>query len=176
MRQATLEEETLVLGFFEAMEKGLASRMMGLNDLAVVERDGHRFIALVGSSLHGLSPGLLANSDAAGLPIGTLEGGSFHLDLQGAVLLARKTERQTVRVTEHAARLFLYGRNILGDSVERHDPRLERDDACIVTNPRGEAMGIGLVVGPFKGGRECVTPIVDLGTYLRDQEERGEVE
>ncbi|MCA1811677.1 MAG: hypothetical protein LC623_06660 [Halobacteriales archaeon] len=170
MRRPTLDEETAVLGFFEAMERGLAAKVLGLNDLAIVERDGNQFVCLAGSSLHGLPPGLLEGCDAAGLPIGTLERGGFHLDLQGAVLLARKTERQTVRVTEHAARLFLYGRNVLGDSVERHDPRLERDDACIVTNPRGEAMGIGVVVGPFKGGREAVKPVIDLGTYLRDQD------
>ncbi|HUR62963.1 MAG TPA: hypothetical protein VM241_00625 [Candidatus Thermoplasmatota archaeon] len=174
MRRPTFDEETAVLGFFEAMEKGLAARILGLNDLAVVERDGNQFVCLVGSSLHGLPEALLEGCDAAGLPIGTLERGAFHLDLQGAVLLARKTERQTVRVTEHAARLFLYGRNVLGDSVERHDPRLERDDACIVVNPRGEAMGIGVVVGPFKGGRESVKPVIDLGTYLRDQDEGGE--
>jgi NOL1/NOP2/fmu family ribosome biogenesis protein len=174
MRRPTFDEETAVLGFFEAMEKGLAAKVLGLNDLAVVERDGNRFVCLVGSSLHGLPEELLVGADAAGLPIGTLEDGAFHLDLQGAVLLARKTERQTVRVTEHAARLFLYGRNVLGDSVERHDPRLEQGDACIVTNPRGEAMGIGVVVGPFKGGRESVKPVVDLGTYLRDQDEGEE--
>ncbi|HUR60806.1 MAG TPA: hypothetical protein VM286_00375 [Candidatus Thermoplasmatota archaeon] len=173
MRRPTFDEETSVLGFFEAMEKGLSSRIVGLHDLAIVERDGLRFVCLAGSALHGLPPELLAGCDAAGLPIGTLEQGEFHLDLQGAVLLARRTERQTVRVTEHAARLFLYGRNVLGDSVERHDPRLERDDACIVTNPRGEAMGIGVVVGGFKGGREAVKPVVDLGTYLRDQDEGG---
>lgn len=174
MRRPTFDEETTVLGFFEAMEKGLAAKVAGLNDLAVVEREGNVFVCLVGSSLHGLPAALLEGADAAGLPIGTLEGGAFHLDLQGAVLLARKTERQTVRVTEHAARLFLYGRNVLGDSIDRHDPRLERDDACIVTNPRGEAMGIGVVVGPFKGGREAVKPVLDLGTYLRDQDEGGE--
>ncbi|HEX2065996.1 MAG TPA: hypothetical protein VHI93_04205, partial [Candidatus Thermoplasmatota archaeon] len=95
MRRPTLAEEEAVVGFFEAMEKGLAGKVVGLHDLAVVEREGHRFVCLVGSSLHGLPADLLAGADAAGLPIGTLEGGAFHLDLQGAVLLARKTERQT---------------------------------------------------------------------------------
>lgn len=171
MRRPTLEEEDAIVGFFDAMERGLAAKVVGPNDLAVVERDGNRFVCLVGSSLHGLPEAVSAGADAAGLPIGTLEDGAFHLDLQGAVLLARKTERQSVRVTEHAARLFLYGRNVLGDSVERHDPRLERGDACIVVNPRGEAMGLGVVVGPFRGGREAVKPVVDLGTYLRDQDE-----
>lgn len=174
MRRPTVAEEEAIAGFFEAMERGLAAKVVGLDDLAIVERDGNQFVCLAGSGLHGLPPGLLEGCDAAGLPIGTLEGGAFHLDLQGAVRLARRTERQTVRVTEHAARLFLYGRNVLGDSVERHDPRLERGDACIVTNPRGEAMGIGVVVGPFKGGREAVKPVVDLGTYLRDQDEGGD--
>jgi ribosome biogenesis protein Nip4 len=171
MRRPTAEEEEAILGFFEAMEDGLARRVTGLDDLAIVDRDGARFVTLVGSNVHGLPEELLRDAGAAGLPIGTLEGGDFHLDLQGAVLLARHTQRQTVRVTEHAARLFLYGRNILGDSVERHDPSLAQGDACVVTNPRGEAVGIGIVVGNFKGGREAVKPVHDLGTYLRDQDD-----
>lgn len=171
MRPATPEEEETVVGFFEAMEEGIFDRVARGHRLAVVERDGITFVALATDVALRLPPPLLEGAEAGGLPIGTLEAGTFHLDLQGAVLAARHTRAQTVRLTEHAARLFLYGRNALGTSVEQYDPSLEKGDACIVTNPRGEAVGIGVVVGSFKGPREAVRPVIDLGTYMRDQDE-----
>ena len=90
-------------------------------------------------------------------------------DLQGAVRWAAQTDKQTVRVSEKATRLWLYGRNILGISVERYSHGLGRGDGCIVVNPRGEALGIGQVVGGFKGKGEAVEAVHDLGQYLRDQ-------
>lgn len=171
MREVTDTEEEAALAFFEAVEEGLAAKIVGVSRLVACERDGNTFCCLLAPDALLLPEALRVDAPAAGLPIGTLEGGEFRLDLQGAVLMARHTRAQTVRVTDHSARLFLYGRNVLGESVEWHDPGLEREDACIVTNPRGEAMGIGIVVGSFKGAREAVRPVHDLGTYLRDQDE-----
>ena len=170
MRAATADEEQAILGFFEAMETGLAPRVVGRHALAVIERDGIPFAVLVTPEMLALPQELLGDAESAGLVIGTIEDG-FHLDLQGAVLAARHTKSQTVRLTEHASRLFLYGRNVLGDSVVWADRTLAKGDACIVCNGRGEAMGIGTVVGNLKGPREAVKPIHDLGTYLRDQDE-----
>ncbi len=169
MRAATEAEGAAAVAFFESVEEGLAAKVMGVTRFAVCDRDGVAFACLVSPDVLSLPQDLQEGAGAAGLPVGTLEDGEFRLDLQGAVLMARHTKGQTVRVTEHAARLFLYGRNILGDSVEWHDTSLETGAACIVTNPRGEAVGIGVVVGSFKGGRESVRPVHDLGTYLRDQ-------
>ncbi len=171
MRQANLEEETAVLGFLEAMEKGLSMKVLSGGALGVVERDGIQFAVLTSQALLSLPQDLLAGAEAAGLPLGVLEGDGFHLDLQGAALVAVHTKAQTCRVTEQAAKLFLYGRNVLGDSVVWHEPGLKRGDACIVCNGRGESLGLGVVVGPFKGMREAVKPVQDLGTYLRDQDE-----
>jgi len=171
VRAATPEEAEAVRGFLDAMDRGLAEKVIGPYVLGVAERDGVSFVVLLSHDVLALPPNLAAGAEAGGLPIGTLEDGAFHLDLQGAVLAARHTDAQTVRVTEHAARLFLYGRNVLASSIERHDPSLERGDACIVTNPRGEALGIGVVVGSLRGEREAVRPVADLGTYLRDQDD-----
>lgn len=165
------EERVAVEGFFESLERGLAAKVLQGHELGVVDRDGALFAVLTTHAALSLPGPLVEDCDAAGLAIGSLQEGTFHLDLQGAVLAARHSLRQTVRVTEHAARLFLYGRNILGDSVTHSDDRLERGDACIVTNPRNEAMGLGTVVGRLKGAGEAVRPIHDLGTYLRDQDE-----
>jgi ribosome biogenesis protein Nip4 len=170
MRAATVEEEQAVLGFFEAMETGLAPRVVGRHAIAVVERDGIPFAVLVTPEMLSLPEELRTDAASAGLVIGTIEDG-FHLDIQGAVLVAQHTKNQTLRLTEHAARLFLYGRNVLGDSILWADRTLAKGDACIVCNGRGEAMGLGTVVGNLKGPREAVKPIHDLGTYLRDQDE-----
>ena len=171
MRAVTFDEETAVLGFLEAMEKGLSSKVVGTSTLGVVERDHIQFAVLASPAAASLPAALLEGATAVGLPIGVLEDGEFHLDVQGAILVALHPKAQTIRVTEQAARLFLYGRNILGDSVLWHDHGLSRGDACIVCNARGEALGLGSVVGSFKGPREAVHPVQDLGTYLRDQDE-----
>jgi len=170
MRAATVEEEQAVLGFFEGLETGLAPRVMGRHALGVIERDGVPFAVLATPEALALPEPLLGDALSGGLVLGTLEDG-FHLDLQGAVLAAAHTKAQTIRLTEHAARLFLYGRNVLGDSIVWADRGLQKGDACIVCNARGEALGLGLVVGTLKGTREAVKPIHDLGTYLRDQDE-----
>lgn len=172
MKPAERAHETEVLAFYEGMESGLADRLAGRHRIAQVERDGVLFACLVTPEVLALPAALLDGAEGGGLPLGVLEEDAFHLDLQGAVLAARHSKRQTVRVTEHAARLFLYGRNVLGESVDWADPGLERGDACIVCNPRGEAMGIGMVVGSLSGGRgESIKPVHDLGSYLRDQDE-----
>lgn len=170
MRVATADEEQAVLGFFEGVEAGLSVRVLGRHAVAVVERDGIPFAVAVTPELLALPAALREGAQSGGLVLGTLEDG-FHLDLQGAVLMSRHTKSQTVRLTEHAARLVLYGRNVLGDSILWADRGLEKGDACIVCNARGEALALGQVVGALKGPREAVKPIHDLGTYLRDQDE-----
>lgn len=165
------DDETEVLAFFEGLDAGLADKVAGRHRLAAVERDGIRFANLATPEVLGLPAELLEGSEGGGLPLGVLEDGRFHLDLQGAVLASRHTKRQTLRVTEHAARLFLYGRNVLAESVDWADPALGKGDAAIVCNPRGEAMGLGMVTGSLKGKGEAVKPVQDLGAYLRDQDE-----
>jgi ribosome biogenesis protein Nip4 len=171
IRNATHDEATEVLAFYEGMETGLSARIGGNHDLIITERDGIPFASMATHQLMMLPQELLHGAVAAGLPLGVLDDGRFHLDLQGAYLASRHSKAQTLRVTEHAARLFLYGRNVLAESILWADPSLDKGDACIVCNPRGEAMGIGTVVGSFKGKGEAVHPVHDLGTYLRDQDE-----
>ena len=171
IRNTTDDEATEVLAFFESMETGLSARVGGEHDLIITERDGVPFACIATHQLLQLPKELIQGAASAGLPIGVVEDGRFHLDLQGAYLSSVHSKAQTLRVTEHAARLFLYGRNVLAESVDWADPSLDKGDACIVCNPRGEAMGIGTVVGSLKGKGEAVHPVHDLGTYLRDQDE-----
>ena len=169
LRAPTSAEREAVASFLDGLDRGLAERLLGGRELGVVEAGPDRFAVLTTRGVLGLPAALRSGSDAGGLAIGVLGPNGFDLDLQGAVLVARHTQRSVVRVTEHASRLYLYGRNLLGSSITHHDEGLERGDACIVTNPRGEGMGLGTVVGRLKGDGEAVRPIHDLGTYLRDQ-------
>lgn len=171
MKEATRQEEDSVLAFFDGLDGGLADRVAGRHRIVTVERDGISFANLATPEILRLPAEVLADCEGAGLPLGVLEGDNFHLDLQGAVLAARHTKNQTLRVTEHAARLFLYGRNVLAESIDWADPNLGKGDACIVCNPRGEAMGLGMISGALKGRGEAVRPVQDLGAYLRDQDE-----
>lgn len=171
MRAAEAAEAAAVQAFFDGLQAGLWERVRGEAALAVVERDGVLWATLCAPGLLQLPEALQAEALAAGLPIGTLEEG-FNLDLQGALEagLAGAVRRQAVRVNEKASRLFLYHRDILGDSVLEYDPRLQQGDHCLVLNPRREVMGIGQVVGRFKGKTSAVRAIHDLGAYLREQD------
>lgn len=167
IRRPTHEEEAAVRGFFQAMTRGLSSAVIGDLRLAIEAAPDQDMVVLCSQEVLDLPDDL--REGQAGLPIGQLEEGAFRLGLQGAVEVAKHTELQAVRVKEKSARLFLYGRDVLGDSVLRHDRDLDVGDHCIVLDPRGSALGIGVVVGRFKGMHSAVRPVHDLGTYLRDQ-------
>lgn len=192
VREPTAGEEKRILATLEAVETGLSARLVADRRVALVtprtraepsdgpdpsagpersdgpEATGLR-VVLLSPDLAGLPAGLWAAADHAGLAIGTLEDGGLAFDLQGAVLLAQHTRRGVVRVNEKAARLWLYGRDILGGSVTDHDPGLGPGDTCVLVGPRWEGLGLGTVMGSFKGAGVVVRPVHDLGAYLRDQ-------
>lgn len=168
MRQATYDEEALVTGFFEAAQAGLSRKVLQGRDLAILDHADGRKVVLADPAVWNLPEGLWADADG-GLLIGEIGDDAFHLDLQGAVRMAAATTQQCVRVLEKASHLFLYGKKILAVSIDDYDRSLRRGDACIVTGPRGEALGIGVVIGNLKGQGEAVEPLHDLGEYLRGQ-------
>lgn len=163
------EEAKAVAAFFDGWQNGLASEVLAVDELAVVDRDGAQAVVLMSPDLLDLPEDLLASGDHAGLRIGSLEDGHFALDLQGAMLAAAHTRRLVVRVSQKAAQMFAYGKDILGPSVSSFDPRLNAGDACVVCDPRWEAVGIGEVMGSFKGKGAVVAAVHDVGAYLRDQ-------
>jgi ribosome biogenesis protein Nip4 len=170
MRAARRAEAEAFRETLEGYDHGLATAVQGAHALAVVEEPEATWLCLSTPEALALPKELLEGA-AGGLPVGVLEDGAFHLTLQGAVRVARHTRRRCVRVNEHASRLALYGRTILADSVEAFDATLQKGEPCIVTNPRGEAVAMGVVVGSLKGRGEAVRVLHDLGTYLRDQDE-----
>lgn len=170
VRPATDAESNIVFGFFEEFASGSSQELFDEQDLWIVENDkGGRVVTVASMDLPDLPASVIAQSDHIGMRIGNLEGLDFHLDIQGASLLATVSRSKSVRVNEQAARMFLYGHDILGGSVLMWPRGLDRGDACIVVNARWEALGIGEAIYRTKGERPAVTPIHDLGTYLRDQ-------
>ncbi len=120
--------------------------------------------------------GLLAMSTglhpySAGLFLGYLEGGEYKPSLPLAHLVARHAERGLITVSEKAAKLFLYGRDLFSGSITSYRGPLERGGLVVVLNPRGEALGYGVVVAaPHEWSSESVVAVRnvrDLGWYLR---------
>jgi 60S ribosome subunit biogenesis protein NIP7 len=114
---------------------------------------------------------------SAGLEIGEL-GKQFVPTVAGAGLLARSGmggSRFYVKVGENAEKLVLYGRDVMGDSIFDAAMDLDENELVIITNQRGEAIGIGRT--RFAGklllqkGRITITTLADAGRYLRDEDE-----
>ena len=167
MRQPTQAEEADIVAAFEAMDRGLAGKVLRGRSLGIDDTPDGRVVLAVSPRVWDLPEALWSEGHGA-FAIGDLVDG-FSLDLQGATLVADATAALTVRVLEKASHLWLYGRKILAASVERFPHGMRPGDMCIVANPRGEALGIGRVIGNLKGSGEAVVPLHDLGEYLRDQ-------
>lgn len=113
---------------------------------------------------------------AAGLEIGEL-GKQFAPTVAGASLFARlgKKSRIYVQVGDNAEMLVLYGRDVMGDSIVEAVQDLDENELVIMTNQKGEAIGIGRTrfagKSLFQKGRITITTLADAGRYLRDEDE-----
>lgn len=170
VRIATSDESRRVFAFFEEFSEGSSQDLFADQDVWIHETDGDWGVCIASMDLADLPEDVVATADHVGLRIGTLEGEDFHLDLQGALMLGSVSRDISVRVNEKASRMFLYGKDVLGESVVSWPRGVGTGDACIVVNPRWEAIGIGVVAARgAKGMHPAINPVHDLGTYLRDQ-------
>lgn len=111
---------------------------------------------------------------SAGLAVGEL-GKQFSPTLAGADLFTRVGHRNRfyVSVADNAEQLVLYGRDVMGDSVIDVATDLGENELVILTNRRGDSIGIGRT--RFSGGgllqkrRITITTLADAGRYLRDE-------
>ena len=110
----------------------------------------------------------------AGLAIGELKK-QFMPSIAGADLFARYGKRNKfyVVVNKKAENLFLYGRDIMGESIVEASEALYQNEVVIVLNRRFEAIGIGRTrfAGRllFQKGKVTISNIVDAGYYLREE-------
>lgn len=110
----------------------------------------------------------------AGLAIGHLNK-QFVPSMAGADLFARSGKKNGfyITVNEHAEKLVLYGRDIMGESIVDASVTLGENELVIVLNCKLEAIGIGRT--RFAGrsllqkGKATVTTIMDAGYYLREE-------
>ena len=117
----------------------------------------------------------LANPYSLGLAIGELKK-QFIPSIAGADLFARfgKRNKFYIVVSEKAELLVLYGRDIMGESIEEASDALDENELVILLNRSFEAIGVGRT--RFAGrsllqkGRVTVTTIADAGYYLREED------
>ena len=111
---------------------------------------------------------------SAGLAIGELKK-QFIPSIAGADLFARYGERNRYYITvgEKAENLVLYGRDIMGESIEAASDALDENELVIVLNTAFEAIAVGRTRfagrSLFQKGRVTVSTIADAGYYLREE-------
>jgi ribosome biogenesis protein Nip4 len=111
---------------------------------------------------------------SAGLAIGELKK-QFVPSIAGADLFARYGERNKYYITvgEKAENLVLYGRDIMGESIEAASDALDENELVIVLNTAFEAIAVGRTRfagrSLFQKGRVTVSTIADAGYYLREE-------
>lgn len=172
IRLATASETHTILGAFESIEEGLSHELWADVEFLLKEEEHYQVVLAASPDLADLPAELIVDADHAGLRIGTLhKDGNFALDLQGAIDIPQFTRSQCIKVNDLAAKSFLYGKHVLGQSIHNFDPRLNPGATCIVVNARWETLGLGTVVGRFKGPNPAIEPIIDLGIYLREEGE-----
>ena len=114
------------------------------------------------------------NPYTSGLAIGELQK-QFIPSIAGADLFARYGERNKYYITvgEKAENLVLYGRDIMGESIEAASDALDENELVIVLNTAFEAIAVGRTRfagrSLFQKGRVTVSTIADAGYYLREE-------
>ena len=117
---------------------------------------------------------VMENPYSVGLAIGELKK-QFIPSIAGADLFARYGERNKYYITvgEKAENLVLYGRDIMGESIEAASDALDENELVIVLNTAFEAIAVGRTRfagrSLFQKGRVTVSTIADAGYYLREE-------
>lgn len=110
----------------------------------------------------------------AGLYMGSLGRKALALSLEGAYLVASRSDRKKVKVTGQAEGLVVYGRDVFGSSITWADESVRQNERVIIANKYGEALGIGRARFDYSGlfqDKVTVTGEADIGLYIRGQED-----
>jgi 60S ribosome subunit biogenesis protein NIP7 len=168
-RAPTREERTAIN---RALDRWGVFDVLSSDTFLVKEEDKSRVVYIASQQASGFAVSLQPYS--AGLTIGELAK-QFTPTLAGADLFARSggASKYYVSVNENAEQLVLYGRDVMGESVVRAEGDLGENELVIITNCKGEAIGIGRTRfagrGILQKGRITITTLADAGRYLRDE-------
>lgn len=166
-RKPTREETTLIS---RAFDRWGAFEFFKGRSLMIQEKGSKRVCLVPGDreAVIQMQPYL------AGLAIGQLNK-QFVPSMAGADLFARFGKRNEfyITVNEHAEKLVLYGRDIMGESIVGASGRLGENELVIVLSGKLEAIGIGRTRFAGKSllqkGKVTVTTLMDAGYYLREE-------
>jgi len=141
----------------------------------ILQKDDSKkvMVCLVNDKIEELMASMI-HPYSLGLAIGELRK-QFIPSIAGADLFARfgKRNKFYIVVNEKAEKLVLYGRDIMGESIENASDTLGENDLVILLNTYQEAIAIGRT--RFSGGsllqkgRVTVTTLADAGYYLREE-------
>lgn len=172
MRPVKDHERTLLSDAMNRFERGLLDRLLREMRAEIWTDDARR-----PQPVYALASRLaqdLAQADteihplSAGLFLGELDKREVHYSLEGAYEIGRRTRSGQVVVTDKAAQLFLYGREVLAGSVLRFDSGARRGRVAFVANARGEVLGLAEVLQNLPGHGPVLRPLADRGWYLRE--------
>jgi len=143
--------------------------------ILVLQKDDSKkvMVCLVNDKIEELMATMI-HPYSLGLAIGELRK-QFIPTIAGADLFARfgKRNKFYIVVNEKAEKLVLYGRDIMGESVENASDNLGENELVILLNTSHEAIAIGRTRFPgsslLQKGRVTVTTLADAGYYLREE-------
>ncbi|MHA1506871.1 MAG: hypothetical protein ACTSR0_06830 [Candidatus Asgardarchaeia archaeon] len=107
-----------------------------------------------------------------GIFFGRFHEGKFQMSIEGARVISPYMKK--VRVNEKGEQLFLYGRDILGDSLIYIDHTVSNGDIVSVNNKLDEFLGIGEWVSDSRNIDKLQKKVVvrnkaNLGMYLKEK-------
>jgi ribosome biogenesis protein Nip4 len=104
--------------------------------------------------------------ESVGTFLGTARGKHFEPSIALCEMLAEHSERK-VFVNDHTEWLFLCGRDVLAEGIQRHAADLKKSDFVLVQNRYDENLGLGKVVSLSDRDDAAVRHVVDRGDFLR---------
>jgi 60S ribosome subunit biogenesis protein NIP7 len=140
-------------------------------DFNLLVKDGIRKeVYAISDDLLGFINKAKLNIVCAGIKVGEV-GKRFRFSLEGTFYLANK-KRKRIYVNNKGEMLFLYGRDILAESVVDVTDDVRENDMVMVCNARDDIIGIGRSEFDASRIREVekrvvVENFVDRGEYLR---------
>ena len=136
-KASNIERETIC----EQISKNFGSKSLDmLNQKQLWIKEGKILeVFLVPDSISGYLEKLPAKIYSAGTPIGSLWGETFQIEIEGAYLLKKHTNK----VIKIKTNQFLYGKPIFKENIEEILGEFDRDDFLVIMGQNDLHFGVG---------------------------------